>query len=138
MTFDMTFKADSLSAEKREEDVKLTKIMQDCIGHRLERFVSNPFPLNLPGLPGGTDSLRITRIGRLRLSFLGPREPCTTENRWKFTWLACAQKGDISVPIERYERRLIKIEIMLYLVRFHCLLKSFQFASRPLPFFAAG
>ncbi|KAG8922654.1 hypothetical protein FRC00_007159 [Tulasnella sp. 408] len=40
MTFDMTFKADSLSAEKREEDFSLTEIMQDCIGHRLERLVN--------------------------------------------------------------------------------------------------
>ncbi|KAG8924691.1 hypothetical protein FRC00_004812, partial [Tulasnella sp. 408] len=37
----MTFKADSLSAEKREEDVRLTEIMQDCIGHRLERQMTS-------------------------------------------------------------------------------------------------
>ncbi|KAG9041325.1 hypothetical protein FS837_012415 [Tulasnella sp. UAMH 9824] len=92
MTFDMTFKADSLSAEKREEDVKLIEIMQDCIGHRLER---------------------------LRLSFFSPREPCTGENWWKISWLRGARKGDISVPIERHERRLVKIEIMLYLIENH-------------------
>lgn len=138
MTLDMTFKGDSLSAEKREEDVKLTQIMQDCIGHRLERFVSNPFPLNLPALPSGADCLRITHVGRLRVSFFGPREPRATENRWIFSWHSGAQKCNASVAIERHERRLIKLEIMLYLVRFHYLGKSFQFDSRPLPFFAAG
>lgn len=94
LTFDMTFKADSLSAEKWDEDVRITKVMQDCIGHRLER---------------------------LRLSFFGPREPCTTENWWIVAWLRASWRGsNIGVPIERHYHRLVKIELMLYLVENHC------------------
>ncbi|KIO27579.1 hypothetical protein M407DRAFT_23262 [Tulasnella calospora MUT 4182] len=76
-------------AQEEDDDEKLAKVMQECIAPRL---------------------------ARLRASYFDPHQQRPVSDWWGVTWLFALWGGKLDVSIDRHERRITNIEIMLKLL----------------------